>query len=203
MTVLSYRYLFLRSPESSVKERTTAIAAENSDPPTGSEPPPPKRSRLGPRKTEPRRKPRLNYHGIRCTICNHPEREAIEQAFLQWHRPGDLAREFKITHRTAIYRHAKALGLFQRRAREMHFALGRIIEEAEHVKPTANSIIRAIRASSCLDDNGRWTDPPRRIIITNVSGKNLCPACLKPEEEPSETSQEPKSIATTVNQKSA
>jgi hypothetical protein len=127
-------------------------------------------SRAPRRRPKPRKrahpKPLLNYHAAQCPICNHPEREAIEQGFLHWRRVSHLAHEFKLGHRSIVYRHAHALGLFERRAARMRHALGYIIEQAENTTPTADGIIRAIRAYSCLDDNGRWTDPPKRLIIS-------------------------------------
>ena len=108
----------------------------------------------------------LAHHKVRCSICNRPDREAIDEAFLHWRRSWDLVREFKIASRTSLYRHAHALGLFERRARNMRFALSVIIEEVETVSPSADAIIHAIRAYSCLDDTGHWTDPPKRLVVS-------------------------------------
>src|SRR5690348_1429620 len=36
----------------------------------------------------------LNYHSVRCSICNHPEREAIEQGYLHWENPTYLTHEY-------------------------------------------------------------------------------------------------------------
>jgi len=150
-------------------------AANNEHPPE----PPPAESSAEPAKPIPEnasRVTRLNpnihreidlaHHKVRCSICNRPDREAIDEAFLHWRRSWDLVREFKIASRTSLYRHAHALGLFQRRARNMRFALSVIIEEVETVSPSADAIIHAIRAYSCLDDSGHWTEPPKRLIVS-------------------------------------
>lgn len=105
----------------------------------------------------------LIYHQIRCSVCQHPERDAIEESFLHWRSPGDLARDFNVS-RNAIYRHANALGLFQRRAGKMRYGLEHIIEQAQDVTPSANDIIRAVRAQACID--GRWREPRREVVIT-------------------------------------
>jgi hypothetical protein len=107
-----------------------------------------------------------NRHERLCAICHHEEREAIEQAFLQWRRPGDIRHEFKLSRRDAIYRHAHALGLFERRARDVRFVLEKVMEESTLRAPTAESMVRAVRAYSCLDERGRWVEPPRRLIIS-------------------------------------
>jgi hypothetical protein len=125
---------------------------------------------------EPQEPPRrhnatLKYHQIKCAIGNHPDRDAIEQAFLDWIRPGELAREFNLGHRTVVYRHAHALGLFNKRARNGRFALGLLLEQSSVIKPTGNEIIRAVRAFSCIDEYGKWTDPPRRLIVTHLDAK--------------------------------
>jgi hypothetical protein len=36
---------------------------------------------------------------------------------------------------------------------------------AESVTPTASSVLHAIRACTLIDDEGKWNDPPKRIIV--------------------------------------
>ncbi|HTU35313.1 MAG TPA: hypothetical protein VMF66_16035 [Candidatus Acidoferrum sp.] len=109
----------------------------------------------------------LNHHQIRCTVCHHPDCAAIEQDFLHWVRPGEITREFDLGDRRAIGRHARALGLFEIRAAKTKDALAYIMEQAETVTATAGDIIKAVRAYSCIDENGRWHEPTRRTIITH------------------------------------
>jgi len=33
-------------------------------------------------------------HSRKCSVCNHPEREAIEEDFIHWHSPINIARDF-------------------------------------------------------------------------------------------------------------
>jgi hypothetical protein len=105
--------------------------------------------------------PDLAYHRIRCTVCAHPDRDAVEQDFLHWARPSAITHEYQLGDRRAIGRHARAFGLLELRAAGRRRALGSIIEQAESVTATANDIIRAVRAHACLDENGR------RVIITH------------------------------------
>lgn len=109
----------------------------------------------------------LIHHGARCTICNHPQREAIDEAFLHWQRPTAIAHEFQLRDRRIIYRHVHALGLFHERAQKSRRSLEFIMEQAESVTPTADDIIRAVRAHSCLGEDGRWAEPTRRVIVTH------------------------------------
>lgn len=109
----------------------------------------------------------LRRHESHCTICKHPQRDAIDQAFLHWERPSAIADEFHLPDRAMIYRHAHALGLFRQRAAKSRHALQFIVEQADGVKATADSIIRAVRALSCLTEDGRWIEPVKRTIITH------------------------------------
>lgn len=153
-------------PEEPANNDHPSDATEIESPVALPKPGPQRTSRPAPSNPNIHRQIDLDYHERRCTICKHPDREAIEEAFLQWRRCWDLVREFKIHSRTSLYRHAHALGLFERRARNMRFALAAIIEEVECVRPSAEGIIHAIRAYSCLDDSGRWTEPPKCLIIS-------------------------------------
>ena len=63
----------------------------------------------------PSRASSLSYHERNCTICRHPDRDAIEEAFLQWRSVSNIRHEFHLPSRTSLYRHAHALGLFARR----------------------------------------------------------------------------------------
>lgn len=108
----------------------------------------------------------LSHHEARCTICNHRERAAIDEAFLHWQRPTAIAHEFQLGDRRIVYRHAHALGLFHQRAAKSRRSLEFIIEQAETVTATADSVIRAVRAHSCLGEDGRWTEPRKEVLIT-------------------------------------
>ena len=48
----------------------------------------------------------LGRHERKCTICEHPDRKAIEQEFLRWYAPQHIAQDHDIPYASAIYRHA-------------------------------------------------------------------------------------------------
>jgi hypothetical protein len=98
------------------------------------------------------RRSTLASHSGKCTICHHPERAEIERAFLDWTPPYTIMRDFQILSRNAIYRHAHAFGLFDRRQRSLRMALDRLIEKVDDVKPTAASIISAIALMAKLNE---------------------------------------------------
>jgi hypothetical protein len=120
----------------------------------------------------------LTRHESRCTICRHPERDAIEEEFVHWHRPGDIAWHYKIDMR-AIYRHAHAFDLYSVRDRNLRFALGHVVQRAEEAQVTADSIVRAVRAYSRVNHAGQWIDPPAHVVVT--SGSRV-PAAAAPAE---------------------
>lgn len=97
-------------------------------------------------------------HRRRCSVCSHPDRAAIEEAFLDWENVSQLTREYGLPGRTAIYRHARAIGLDRKREGNMRVALERIIEKASTATATADAVVRAVELYARLF-------PPR---ISNV-----------------------------------
>jgi hypothetical protein len=113
--------------------------------------------------------PDLDRHQRACTICHHPEREAIEEAFLQWRSVEWINWQFQVSNLSAIYRHAHATGLFARRGRRIRFALEHLIQNADRITPSGDNILRAIRAYTCLDDEGKWHEIPSQVIVSSGS----------------------------------
>ena len=131
-------------------------------------------------------RPDLARHRRKCSICRHPERETIEDLFIHWHSPTTIANYFDDTadaaedagdesHNrlritwVAIYRHAYAVGLDEVRRRNLRFAFEHILEQAGDITPTSASIMAAARAyAACLNNDGQWNDPPKRVIVTNI-----------------------------------
>ncbi len=111
-------------------------------------------------------KPDPARHSRKCEICHHPDRASIDSEFVDWHHPDNIVEQYDLSSRSAIYRHAHATGLYDLRRRNLRSALELVIQEAESTTPTPDAIIRAVRAYSCLDDDGRWTDPPQRIVVS-------------------------------------
>lgn len=116
----------------------------------------------------------LGRHTRKCTVCNHPDRDAIEQEFLRWYSPEDIARDHDIPCASSIYRHAHATGLFERRSTTIRLALEPLIEQATEVTATADSIVRAIRTYAFINSAGQWTNPPSHVIhhVIHVGPEN-------------------------------
>jgi hypothetical protein len=88
--------------------------------------------------------PALTLHAARCGICRHPQRAELEQEFLDWVSPREIATEYKVS-KSAIYHHAAVTGLLDQRRRNTMFALDRVIEQVGDAKVTSWSVISAIR----------------------------------------------------------
>jgi hypothetical protein len=64
-------------------------------------------------------------HEFHCKICSHPKREEIEQAFLTWTSPIQIAENYGVS-RDSVYRHAHA------RAHALYSQMGASFNAQEH-----------------------------------------------------------------------
>src|SRR5690348_5906595 len=108
--------------------------------------------------------PDLERHRRKCVVCNHPDRQEIEEQFIEWRGPGDIANDFQIEEARYIRRHARALGLYARRRENYLFTLENLLERSGEIELTAAAYIKAVRAYACMCDTVRWTEPPIRVI---------------------------------------
>ncbi len=108
----------------------------------------------------------LKHHRLRCDICRHRSRDLIEEAFLQWRSPRTIMNAFEIKSQTTIYHHAHAFKLFAIRDRNLRYALGNMIEDADTVNiSTAQDVVRAAYAFAHIDDEGRWVHPTNKSEV--------------------------------------
>jgi hypothetical protein len=117
----------------------------------------------------------LLRHRRKCRICNHEHREAIESRFLFWESAHSIVKEFGLGHRSLLYRHATATGLLAQRRENFASVLDSMVEQCETVPVSAASILRAIRAYSCLKAHGRWVDPPKRRTVNRAHSSSNAP----------------------------
>jgi hypothetical protein len=121
-----------------------------------------KRNRKG--KTSAVSQGRHEYH---CTICSHPKREEIEQGFLTWSSPAWIAKKYGIS-RDSVYRHAHALLLMDKRRRNLHSALERIIEKAGDVEVSATAVVSAVAAYAKINASGQWVERSEHINLNEL-----------------------------------
>jgi len=107
-------------------------------------------------------------HSNNCKICSHPKREEIEQDFVNWRSPAEIAKTHKLSDRSTVYRHAHALNLFGRRRRNLRAALERIIEKAGEVEVTAPSVVAAVQAYAKINSAGQWIDRTETVNLHDL-----------------------------------
>ena len=125
--------------------------------------------------------PDFYRHARLCTVCNHPERDAIDADFVRWQSPDKIAADYQIADRSTIYRHAHATGLFLARRRELPRVLETILESGGNISLESMDVItRAVRAYAHLDDDGKWFEPSKTMYILTGSA----PVAPTPENDP-------------------
>lgn len=107
----------------------------------------------------------LGRHRRTCTICAHPERFEIEQAFVTWVSPATIAQQYGLADRASVYRHAHALQLFPKRQQNVRAALERIIERVGDVEVTASAVVAAVQTLAKINAAGRWIDPTEQVSL--------------------------------------
>jgi hypothetical protein len=108
----------------------------------------------------------LRRHRAACSICYHPDREAIEEEYLHWHDVWKISRQYQIDDYRSIHRHARAYGLVAARRENMLAALDNLVERSAGASVRGDTVIRAIRAYSCISDSGEWAEPPTRVVFS-------------------------------------
>jgi hypothetical protein len=112
-----------------------------------------------------KRRASLARHSRKCSVCHHPDREFIDDDYLRWSSPETIARQYKISHHSVVYRHALATGLRTQRRASLRATLEHFIEEAQNVRVTAHSLVSAVRLYAQINDQGQWNPPTRRHIV--------------------------------------
>ena len=171
LACLKRRYEIMVRPSRAEAPEPAVIAPAATQPTVTRKP----RARPPTRSSTPRRDKRaaaadFERHSRKCVICHHVDRESIEEEFLNWHSPSEITSHYQLRDYHCVYRHARAAELYALRRENLRAALEFIIEQAARVKPTADAIIRAVRACTCLTGDGQptlqWTEPARRVQIS-------------------------------------
>ena len=100
----------------------------------------------------PKRTAMLKRHRRQCQICRRADCAEIEQEFLDWTSPRQIAAAFKLGGCRALYRHAHAVGLIEARSARMRFALDRIAERVSEIAPAPTVVLAAIRLALQIDE---------------------------------------------------
>jgi hypothetical protein len=74
--------------------------------------------------------PSIERHRRKCTVCNHADVEAIEEAFVNWTSIPDICTQYGLEERN-VYRHATAVNLDGQRQANFHKLTEKAQEKAE------------------------------------------------------------------------
>lgn len=116
--------------------------------------------------------PDFQRHRRKCAICNHPDREAIEELFIYWHSAASIEELYQLPDWSVVYRHARAAGLYELRRHNIRAVLDHLLEGVDSVEATPLSIVAAVRAYTCLTDSGAWVEPARRVLYFTTHSSN-------------------------------
>jgi hypothetical protein len=110
----------------------------------------------------------LGRHKRTCSVCAHKQREEIENAFISWRSPAAIAEEYGLSDRSSVYRHANALGLTEKRRRNLRAALECIIEKSGEVDVTASALVAAVQAYAKINAQGEWIDRTETVSLNDL-----------------------------------
>jgi hypothetical protein len=113
------------------------------------------------------KRPNLGRHESGCRVCCHRARVEIEQEWCSWACASTLTKKYHIS-RDSLYRHCHALGLFERRRRNLRAALERIVERAESVEVSASSVVAAAQALAKINSAGQWIDRTEQVNLNDL-----------------------------------
>jgi len=107
--------------------------------------------------------PDFGRHRRKCRVCKHPHRDEIEQEFLRWKSSAAIAEAYGLPDHSSVCRHARAIGLYDKRRRTIQYVLEPVLEQSESValQMTVGTLISAVAAYAKINDDGvRPRKPP-------------------------------------------
>src|SRR5580704_8148275 len=82
--------------------------------------------------------PSTKRHSRKCVICTHPDREAIDEAFLH-QSANHIVKDYNLPSLSSLYRHAHATGIWLRRGTVSNSNRENQAPRAEQTEPSPNS----------------------------------------------------------------
>ncbi len=126
----------------------------------------------------------LRRHQSQCSICSHPQRQEVEDAWLDWDNTTELASKYGFD-RHAFYRHAHALGLFQERQKQRKRLYEKGLERMDITSFSASAIVKLLQQyeSICQREEAKQAASlpaqaaldPVSVQEAEVSGENGSP----------------------------
>ena len=120
--------------------------------------------------SKPKENVSLLRHQAKCSICTGDQetKEAVEREFICWKSPKAIATDHGLADRATIYRHAHAMGLMEKRRRNVRAVLESILERSSEVwKLNASDIVAAAIALGKLNAAGQFIER-RQVLDLNA-----------------------------------
>src|SRR5271168_476402 len=105
-----------------------------------------------------RKRANANRHSRKCGICNSPDRDLIEAAYVGWERPIVICKKYKIRFLSSLQAHCRALRLDERRDGNVRRLLSNFLESGLTIKPSPSAFVQAVAILSKLNEAGRSED---------------------------------------------
>ena len=90
------------------------------------------------------RSAKLRRHQAQCSVCQHPQCQEIEEAWVNWESTTLLAQKCALS-RDAIYRHTRVLGLVKERSKRLRFLLEKVLERADTIVFSGGDFLKAFQ----------------------------------------------------------
>jgi len=91
----------------------------------------------------------LRRHQSQCSVCSHPQQQAIEEEWVNWGSTTLLAEKHGLS-RDGIYRHAHALGLFRERQKRIKRLYEKVLERLDTVKFSGSDLVKVLKEYTAL-----------------------------------------------------
>jgi len=142
---------------------------------------------------------RLRRHESQCSVCTHPQRQEIEEAWLDWANTSGLAERFRLS-RYSVYRHMHILGLYRERQNRIKRLYEKILERGEITSFSGSDILKALRDYTALcerEEAKQAASLPAQELLDPMSGQQAeVPAADR--SAPEESAPQPASEGGTV-----
>jgi len=86
----------------------------------------------------------LGRHQAQCSICRHPHRQEIEDAWVGWGYTGQIAKDFDVS-RDSVYRHANATGLYAKRQANFKMIPEKVLERVDWIQIEGSSFASILK----------------------------------------------------------
>ena len=117
----------------------------------------------------------VRRHQSQCSVCSHPQRQEIEDAWLNWANTTELADKYRLS-RDALYRHMHALGCYSERQSRRKRLYENILERAQMTSFRGSDLVKVSRNTHCFASGKRRTRLLAYLIkrcSTRCQGRNL------------------------------